>query len=625
MSDQSHETYRVLARKYRPSTFAELIGQEAMVRTLGNAFEMGRIAHAFILTGVRGVGKTTTARIIARALNCVGPDGKGGTTVSPCGECDPCRAIAEDRHVDVLEMDAASHTGVDDIRELIDGARYVPASARYKVYIIDEVHMLSKNAFNALLKTLEEPPPHVKFVFATTEIRKVPVTVLSRCQRFDLRRIDAAVLIDHLGGIAEKEGASVAPAALALIARAAEGSARDALSLLDQAISFAADEVSEDQVRDMLGLADRAEVIDLFENLMGGKPAEALDIMRRQYEHGADPVIVVQDLLEFTHWLTRLKISESAAEDLAASEAERVRGKDIAARLPMPELTRTWQLLLKGLGEVLTAPLPLAAAEMVLVRIAYAADLPTPAELVREAKAGASSSLGAPTGSATQTAGSAQSASAQSGSVQTGSERPAPLGSNEPRTSPTPQTSISTPSGSAQHAQTRLAEEIEASPAPAPEPVSAAPPIQSFRAAVDLAADRREMMLHTHLVKDVHLVRFEPGRIEIRLGKGAPKTLPNQLGEFLTKAAETRWVVSVSDSAGEPTLQAQADARDTGMRQEAADHPLVREILETFPGAKISGVRDLGPGSDSPVDVRDGAEGPVGEEPPLRENGGPDE
>jgi DNA polymerase-3 subunit gamma/tau len=266
MSDQSNESYRVLARKYRPATFAELIGQEAMVRTLGNAFEMGRIAHAFILTGVRGVGKTTTARIIARALNCVGPDGQGGPTVSPCGECEPCRAIAEDRHVDVLEMDAASHTGVDDIRELIDGARYVPASARYKVYIIDEVHMLSKNAFNALLKTLEEPPPHVKFIFATTEIRKVPVTVLSRCQRFDLRRIDAAVLIEHLGGIAEKEDATVAPEALALIARAAEGSVRDGLSLLDQAISFAEDTVSEEQVRDMLGLADRAAVIDLFES-----------------------------------------------------------------------------------------------------------------------------------------------------------------------------------------------------------------------------------------------------------------------------------------------------------------------------------------------------------------------
>ena len=595
MSDQSNESYRVLARKYRPATFAELIGQEAMVRTLGNAFKMGRIAHAFILTGVRGVGKTTTARIIARALNCVGPDGEGGATVSPCGECDPCHAIAEDRHVDVLEMDAASHTGVDDIRELIDGARYVPASARYKVYIIDEVHMLSRNAFNALLKTLEEPPPHVKFIFATTEIRKVPVTVLSRCQRFDLRRIDAAVLIEHLGRIAGKEDASVSPEALALIARAAEGSVRDALSLLDQAISFATDEVGEDQVRDMLGLADRAAVIDLFESLMAGKPAQALDIMRRQYEYGADPVIVVQDLLEFTHWLTRLKITESAAEDLAASEAERVRGKDLAARLPMSELSRTWQLLLKGLGEVLTAPLPLAAAEMVLIRVAYAADLPTPAELISEIKT---------EGPGTQAGSGAKVA-------------PSPPPSSTLST-PSPPLSMSTPPGQAQPAQTQLAEEIESVPAPAPEPVSESTgtPIRSFHAAVELAAERGEMTLYAHLVKDVHLVRFEPGRIEIRLGKGAPTRLPNQLGEFLTKAAGTRWVVSVSDNEGEPTLQAQAEARADGLRQEAAEHPLVREILDTFPGAKIRAVRDLGP---------DGPDGPDGEETPLRENGDPDE
>ena len=611
MSDQSNESYRVLARKYRPATFAELIGQEAMVRTLGNAFEMGRIAHAFILTGVRGVGKTTTARIIARALNCVGPDGQGGATVSPCGECEPCRAIAEDRHVDVLEMDAASHTGVDDIRELIDGARYVPASARYKVYIIDEVHMLSKNAFNALLKTLEEPPPHVKFIFATTEIRKVPVTVLSRCQRFDLRRIDAAVLTEHLGRIAGKEGASVAPEALALIARAAEGSVRDAHSWLAQASSVSADEVSEDQVRDMLGLADRAVVIDLFESLMAGKPAQALDIMGRQYEYGVDPVIVVQDLLAFTHWLTRLKITESAAEDIAASEAERLRGKDIAARLPMPELTRTWQLLLKGLGEVLTATLPLAAAEMVLIRVAYAAGLPTPAELISEIKAGS------------QAGGGAKAAGSDPGEPQP-SQTPSPPPS--PSSPPAPAPTIGTPAGSTQSAQAVLAEDVEATPASTPEPVSAAPResaatlIQSFPVAVELAAERREMKLYAHLMKDVHLVHFEPGRIEIRLGKGAPPRLPNQLGEFLSNAAGTRWVVSVSDNEGAPTLQAQAEARDAGRRQEAAEHPLVREVLDTFPGAKIRAVRDLGP-DPGPGDP----DGPEGEEIPVGENGGPDQ
>ncbi len=625
MSDQSNKSYRVLARKYRPATFAELIGQEAMVRTLGNAFEMGRIAHAFILTGVRGVGKTTTARIIARALNCVGPDGQGGATVSPCGECEPCRAIAEDRHVDVIEMDAASHTGVDDIRELIDGARYVPASARYKVYIIDEVHMLSKNAFNALLKTLEEPPPHVKFIFATTEIRKVPVTVLSRCQRFDLRRIDASVLIEHLGRIAGMENASVAPEALALIARAAEGSARDALSLLDQAISFAADEVSEDQVRDMLGLADRAVVIDLFESLMAGKPAQALDLMGNLYEYGADPVIVVKDLLEFTHWLTRLKITENAAEDIAASEAERVRGKDLAARLPMSELSRTWQLLLKGLGEVMTAALPLAAAEMVLIRIAYAADLPTPAELIGEIKAGGPGPGAAPGAQAGASAQAAPGTQAGPGAEPQSSQTPSPPPQSSPPSSPAAATVM--PAGSAQPARTLPAEDMEAAPAPAPEPVSAAPPesavtlIQSFRAAVELAAERREMTLYAHLIKDVHLVHFEAGRIEIRLGKGAPRRLPNQLGEFLTEAAETRWVVSVSDSEGEPTLQAQAEARADGLRQEAAAHPLDREIFETVPGAKIRAVRDLGPGHAADA----GEESPDGEETPLRENGGPDE
>ncbi len=591
MADQPNgETYRVLARKYRPSTFAELIGQDAMVRTLGNAFESGRIAHAFILTGVRGVGKTTTARIIAKALNCIGPDGTGGPTISPCGQCEPCRAIAEDRHVDVLEMDAASHSGVDEIRELIDGVRYLPASARSKVYIIDEVHMLSPKAFNALLKTLEEPPPHVTFVFATTEIRKIPVTVLSRCQRFDLRRIDAETLIAHLGSIAEKEGATVAPEALALIARTAEGSARDGLSLLDQAISSAEGTVSEEQVRGMLGLADRAEVIDLFESLMAGKPAEALEIIGRQYEYGADPVIVMQDLLEFTHWLTRIKVSESAADDLAASESERVRGKDLAGRLPMPELTRTWQLLLKGLGEVLSAPSPLAAAEMALIRVAYAADLPTPADLVRDF-----------------------------GSKSAAGTEPKAAGTERQASAP-----LAPPAPSAPASRAQLAEEIDQTEPAAPEPVSAAAAddaattIKSFQAAVDLAADKGEMQLYAHLMKDVHLVRFEAGRIEIRIGERAPSRLPNQLGQFLSNAAGMRWVVSVSDEEGEPTLQAQAEAHDAGMRAEAAEHPLIREILETFPDAQIRAVRDLGPGPDAPA-------GPEKDDPLGEENGEPDE
>jgi DNA polymerase-3 subunit gamma/tau len=328
----SDTSYRVLARKYRPGSFAELVGQSAMVTTLTNAMAMGRLAHAFVLTGVRGVGKTTTARIIARALNCIGPDGTGGPTPDPCGECPNCVAIAEDRHVDVIEMDAASRTGVDDIREIIDGVRYKPVSARYKVYIIDEVHMLSKNAFNALLKTLEEPPEHVKFIFATTEIRKVPVTVLSRCQRFDLRRVDAEVLESHLGAIADKEGAKVAPGALTVLARAADGSVRDGLSLLDQAIGQAADEVTADQIRDMLGLADRTLVFDLFDHVMKGEIATALDLFDAMYKSGADPVAVVQDLLDHTHWITRMKVAPDAARVSAVSDTERTRGGDMAGR-----------------------------------------------------------------------------------------------------------------------------------------------------------------------------------------------------------------------------------------------------------------------------------------------------
>src|SRR5690606_38326005 len=378
------QPYRVLARKYRPQTFDALVGQEALVQTLTNAIETGRIAHAFILTGVRGIGKTTTARIIARALNCVGPDGAGGPTARPCGQCANCRAIAEDRHVDIIEMDAASRTGVEDMRELIEGVRYKPVNARFKVYIIDEVHMLSKSAFNALLKTLEEPPEHVKFVFATTEIRKVPVTVLSRCQRFDLRRLDQQLLATHLGAIAAKEGAKVAPEALAMLARAADGSVRDGMSLLDQAIAHGVDgAVDAEVVRAMLGLADRGLILDLFDLVMRGDIKGALGQIAEMYRAGADPVVVVQDLLDLTHWMTRLKIVPDAAEGLAVSEAERGRASDMAGRLPMAALTRAWQMLLKGLAEVQSAPQPLAALEMVLVRLAYAAELPAPADLVK--------------------------------------------------------------------------------------------------------------------------------------------------------------------------------------------------------------------------------------------------
>jgi len=395
---ESQDDYTVLARKYRPTSFDGLIGQEAMVRTLTNAIGSGRLAHAFVLTGVRGVGKTTTARIIARVLNCIGDDGNSGPTASPCGICEHCTAIAEDRHVDVLEMDAASRTGVDDIRELIEGVRYRPTSARYKVYIIDEVHMLSKNAFNALLKTLEEPPEHVKFIFATTEIRKIPVTVLSRCQRFDLRRVDGETLSNHFKGVAYNEGAEISEGALNLIARAADGSVRDGLSLLDQAIAHGSGAVDDQQIRDMLGLADRSQTFTLLEAVLKGDIAPALALFEQLYKDGADPSSVIEDLLEITHWLTRIKIAPSAADDPGVPEIERVNGKDMAERLTMAAIARAWQMLLKGLSEVRTAPSPAQAAEMVLVRLAYASDLPTPADALKAMKAdgtGASASSAA--------------------------------------------------------------------------------------------------------------------------------------------------------------------------------------------------------------------------------------
>src|SRR6476619_7409836 len=380
----SDASYRVLARKYRPATFGDLIGQDAMVRTVSNAFETGRIPQAWILTGVRGVGKTTTARILARALNYELPDGSvTAPTITMPAVGVHCQPIMESRHIDVIEMDAASHNGVEDVRQIDEAIRYAPVGARYKVYILDEVHMLSTQAFNALLKTLEEPPPHAKFIFATTEIRKVPITVLSRCQRFDLRRVDAAVLVKHLEGIATKEKVEIEPAALALIARAAEGSVRDSLSLLDQAIAHAAGPVRAEDVRQLLGLAERVRILDLFEALMKGDAAAALKELREQYEIGADPAVVLSDLAEFTHFVTRVKVVPAVADDVSLSEAERVRGRDFAAKLSMRVLSRTWQMLLKGISEVQASGRPVAAAEMVLVRIAYAADLPTPDEVVR--------------------------------------------------------------------------------------------------------------------------------------------------------------------------------------------------------------------------------------------------
>src|SRR3954468_24373906 len=378
--------YRVLARKYRPQTFGQLIGQDAMVTTLANAIRRDRLAHAFLLTGVRGVGKTSTARLIAKALNCIGPDGQGGPTIDPCGVCEPCRAIAEGRHIDVVEMDAASHTGVDDVREIIEAVRYAAVSARYKVYIVDEVHMLSKNAFNALLKTLEEPPAHVKFLFATTEINKVPVTVLSRCQRFDLRRIPAEKLAAHFGEVAAKEGVEVEPEALALIARAAEGSARDGLSILDQAIAHGPGGVTAEEVRTMLGLSDRGAIRRLLGLLLSGDAPAALAALRDQYDLGVEPSAVLRGLLESVHGITRAKVG--GAEDPAQSVEEREAYADWSSRLSYAAVHRLWQLLLKGLAEVHGAPMPLEAAEMALLRVIHASELPDPGALLEKLRNG---------------------------------------------------------------------------------------------------------------------------------------------------------------------------------------------------------------------------------------------
>jgi DNA polymerase III subunit gamma/tau len=543
--------YRVLARKYRPTDFTGLIGQEALVRTLSNAFATGRIAHAFMLTGVRGVGKTTTARIIARALNCIGADGKNTSpTIQPCGVCEPCVSISESRNVDVQEMDAASRTGIDDIREIIEGVRYAPVAARYKVYIIDEVHMLSKQAFNGLLKTLEEPPPHVKFVFATTEIRKVPVTVLSRCQRFDLRRIDSVELATYLGTLAEKEDVKIEEGALALIARAAEGSARDSLSLLDQAIAHSeAETITAEMVRAMLGLADRGRVLDIFEKLMGGDIAAALTDLSGLYDAGADPLAVMQDLLETTHFLTRVKVAPAAQGFFDGGSGEAKRATELAAKLSVASLTRAWQILLKGLFEVRDATRPISACEMVLIRLSYAAELPPTDKLVKDLldNGAAPASRGAPA--------------------------PA-LGSRAP---------VASSSGGA------------AMRAPAPQSVPEGAPTAAIRNLEDivaLAAAHHAPILKVALENYVHLVSLEPGRIEFRPHARAPRTLAGDLQQKLKDWTGQRWAVSIASTGGALTLAEQKQAAKTARFEAVAQEPMVRAVLDRFPGAEITAVRE---------------------------------
>jgi DNA polymerase III subunit gamma/tau len=559
---QAQTAYRVLARKYRPARFEDLIGQEAMVRTLSNAFDLERIHQAYILTGVRGVGKTTTARILARAFNYEVPaQGALPAVIRPTIHMPElgvhCQAIIESRHVDVIEMDAASHTGIDDVREIIESARYKPVMARTKVYIIDEVHMLSKQAFNGLLKTLEEPPDHVKFLFATTEIEKVPVTVRSRCQRFDLRRVEASVLTNYLASICAKEAVAIEDEALSLIARAAEGSVRDALSLLDQAIAHGASgsgAISAEALRAMLGLADHGRIIDLFEVLMRGQMAEALDILKDLYDFGADPSEVLASLAEFTHLVTRLKLVKEAAQDVSLTPDERTRGLQFSQALSMPVLTRTWQLLLKGLREVKESPRPLAAADMVLVRIGFAADLPTPDEALRKLSS-------APT---------LEPHNAPRG-VESGTRPPV---------------AISTSSGTAV---------LRAPPQEATEPSVTLP---RFEDVVALAGQHRDIQMKLALERDVRLVRFEQGKIEFSVTSGASPQLAQTLARRLQEWTGNRWMVAVSNASGAPSLKEQEDAKTREALSGVRAEPLVQSVLAAFPGAEIVAVRAAGPAPD---------------------------
>ncbi|MFG6561297.1 MULTISPECIES: DNA polymerase III subunit gamma/tau [unclassified Sulfitobacter] len=558
MTDTS--AYRVLARKYRPETFADLVGQDAMVRTLKNAFAADRIAQAFVMTGIRGTGKTTTARIIAKGMNCIGPDGNGGPTTDPCGVCEHCTAIMEGRHVDVMEMDAASNTGVANIREIIDSVHYRAASARYKVYIIDEVHMLSTGAFNALLKTLEEPPEHVKFIFATTEIRKVPVTVLSRCQRFDLRRIEPEVMIALLRKIATAENAEITDDALALITRAAEGSARDATSLLDQAISHGAGETGAEQVRAMLGLADRGRVLDLFDMVLRGDAGAALTELSAQYADGADPMAVLRDLAEITHWVSVVKITPDAAEDPTIAPEERARGQQMAETLPMRVLTRLWQMLLKALDEVAAAPNAMMAAEMAVIRLTHVADLPSPEELVRKLQN--SSPPPAPNGGGGGGGNGAAQGSTGAQAVQQAQQR---MASN-----PGPQGQT-----------TALAQDLNAALARFP----------TFEHVVELIRVNRDVKLLVEVETCLQLAAYQPGRIEFVPTDDAPRDLAQRLGQKLQLWTGNRWAVSLVNEGGAETIAQVRDARELALKKQAQDHPMMQAVLAQFPKARITAIR----------------------------------
>ena len=548
MTDTAKPAYRVLARKYRPDTFSELIGQDALVRTLGNALSLGRLAHAFVLTGVRGIGKTSTARLLAKGLNCIGADGNGDATLEPCGQCEPCKSIAAGRHVDVLEIDAASHTGVDDAREIIEGVGYRPVSARYKIYIIDEVHMMSKSAFNALLKTLEEPPDAVKFIFATTEIRKVPVTILSRCQRYDLRRVPAAMLAGHLGMICQRESIAADEDALAAIARAAEGSVRDALSLLDQAAAMTADKLTNDMVADMLGRPGRRESQTVLTAALAGDAPSALAAFNIAYSRGAEPEMLVTDLLDLIH-LASMQAAGGSNDALIESEREMIAG---LAESGIARLGRAWQLLLKGHGELGQAPNPAAACEMLIIRLAHTAHMPTPGELMQKlpktSPSSPPSASSAPVASVPVTSAPVTSAPVTSAPVASSAET-API-----------ETGVGMPS--------------------------------SLAEIVALAETNGEMLLAARIRNHVKLVSLKPGNLQIGLVGAAPDQLAGDIARYLSQWTGHRWLVSLSESGGAQTLAEEQRDADEKLRDTIASEPLVAQILDIFPGASIDEIKN---------------------------------
>lgn len=562
MAEEKNKPYRVLARKYRPQNFDELIGQDALVRTLQNAITSGRIAHAFMLTGVRGVGKTTTARIIAKALNYKGPDGTSEATTGDTSDCSLCQAISEDRHPDVIEMDAASRTGVDDIREILDGVRYAPTEARYKIYVIDEVHMLSKNAFNALLKTLEEPPEHVKFIFATTEIRKVPITVLSRCQRFDLQRVGADTLIPHFQSICGKEGVKADDDAIAMIARAADGSVRDGLSLLDQAIALAGESITSVLVQDMLGLADRGKNLDLLEHALSGNVKGALEIMDYVHKNGGAPSVVIQDLLDLTHILTRLRaVPEFEDVNQALSGDQLARARDLSTKLSMPSLGKTWQILLKGIGEVQDAPNPQSAAEMIIIRLAYAANLPDPFDLIKKLKDNPAPMGGVPMGGGYSQGGVSN--------VHAQDFTPPPQGMGG---------SVNMHGQETAHAPPIL------SVVSAPEPIKH---VQNMEDLVGLLRQHQEYLLAEQLYHFAHPIKIKHGNIQFRQKPEAIPELAQNLKKKLQLVTGENWMVTLSNDRGSATLGEIDEANRLQELADVAKMPVVDNILSIFPDARL--------------------------------------